>query len=195
MPPTVSTPLDERLLEELGGAGVDQEPVLRERDLLDADAPVEPLHGGADRLDAPQPGRGIDVGVAAHVGRAGGHHRLEQRRDAIDVRDAELAAPAQVVPDPVLERVAGRVRHPRSPVQGLVEMAVRVDQPREHEPPGEVEHLRVPVGEVGRDPRDRAVAHEDVRRPVEPQGRAPRSRRSGTDGPYDKRPPPVTAGP
>jgi hypothetical protein len=155
-----------RLLEQLGGAGIDQQPVLGKRDLLHLDAPAEPQRGGAHRLHAAKPDLGVDVGVAAHVRRAGGDHPLEQRRDAIDARDAELAAPPAVVRDPVRERVAGRVRHPRSSVQRLVEMAVRVDEPRQHQPTGHIEHLRLFDGDPRLDPLDHAVAHGHVRRSV-----------------------------
>ena len=49
-------------------------------------------------------------------------------------------------------------------------MAVRVDEPRQHEPVGHVEHLDV-RGEAGLDALDHPSAHQDVRGRVE----APRS--------------------
>ena len=69
----------ERLLQQLRGTRVGQEPVLGERHLLDGDPAVEPLDSGADGLDAAQPDLGIDVGVGAHVRGARGHHPLQQR--------------------------------------------------------------------------------------------------------------------
>jgi hypothetical protein len=164
-------PARERLFEQLGRAGVGQEPMLRERDLLDADETVELPRRRAHRLDAAQADLGVDVGVAAHVRRPGGDQRPQKRDDALDARYAQLAASPPVVRDPVLERVAGRVRHPRSAVQGLVEMAVRVDQARQHEPVRNVEHLDV-RGEAGLDALDHPSTHEHVGRSVESPGPA-----------------------
>ena len=44
---------------------------------------------------------------------------------------------------------------------------MRVDQPRQHEPAGDVEHVHALDGDAGLDPLDRTVAHEHVRGPVE----------------------------
>ena len=74
----------------------------------------------------------------------------------------ELRAPAPVVGDPILERVAGRVRHPRPAEQGLVEVAVGVHQPGEQEPPADVELLGAVRAVHRPDRRDPAVAHEHV---------------------------------
>ena len=131
------------------------------------DAPAEPLHRGAHRLDAAQPDLGIDVRVAAHVRRPGRHHPLQQRHDAIDARNAQLAAAPAIVGDPILERIAGGVRDPRPAVERLVEVAVRVDEPRQHESAGDVQHLGVARIDAGLDPLDGARADQHVRGRVE----------------------------
>ena len=152
----------QRLLEQFRGAGVGQHPVLRERHLLHRDPAVEPLDGRAHRLDAAQPDLGVDVGVAAHVRGPGRPPCAPAAPRCGRRRDAELAAAPALVGDPVGERVAGRVRHPRPAVQRLVEVAVRVDEPRQHQPAGHVEHLGVARDDAGLDPLDDAVAHQDV---------------------------------
>jgi hypothetical protein len=98
--------------------------------------------------------------VAADVGRAARHHALEQRDDTVHAGDAELAAAAAIVRDPVRERVARRVRHPRPAVERLVEVGVGVDEAGQHEPAADVDDLG--GLELGPDRRDDAVAHEDV---------------------------------
>jgi hypothetical protein len=94
---------------------------------------MTPTTRGAHRLDAAQPDLGIDVRVAAHVRRPVGHHPLQQRHDAIDAGNAQLSAAPAIVGDPILERIAGGVRDPRTAVERLVEVAVGVDQSRKGE--------------------------------------------------------------
>jgi hypothetical protein len=159
--------LPERLLEQLGGARVAQQPVLRERDLLHRDAPVEPLHRGAHRLDAAQPDLRIDVRVAPHVRRPRHHHPLQQRHNAIDARNAQLAAAPAIVGDPILERIAGRVRDPRPAVERLVEVAVSIDEPRQHEAAVNIQHLGIARIDAGLDPLDGSRADQHVRGSVE----------------------------
>ncbi len=86
----------ECLLEQLGGAGLAQDAVLRERHLLDVDPSAHPLDRLADRGHTGEAELGRDVGVAAHLRGTGGQHRLQQHGDAIHVRYAEAGRAAGV---------------------------------------------------------------------------------------------------
>ena len=164
-------------VEEVGGAGRGDDAVLGEGDLLDGHQVGQLRRHGRDHLDAAQPDLWVDVGVGAHVRRARGHHRPQQLADALLARDTELMPTGPVVRDPFRQRVPRRVRLPREAGQGLVEMAVRLDQPGQHQAPGDVDHLRslrslrgLRVGDGRSDPRHRPVAHEHVTpRPVTPR--------------------------
>ncbi len=152
--------------EQFRRPGVRDQPALREGHLLHGDPPTETLGGRSHGLHAPQPDLGIDVGVGANVGGASGHHAFEQGRDAVDIGEAELATPPTLVGDAIGQGIARRMRYPRPAIERLVEVAVRFDQPWEHEPILDIDHLD-PRGVGGPDktrfhPLDDSVAHQDV---------------------------------
>ena len=135
MPPTVSTPCAQRLLEQLGRARVGQQAVLREGDLLDVTRSVQPRGGGRarPRRRRARPRdrcrcacgrtwcrRPPSAPAARRCCPGSAAPARARRQRSLAIRSAS-ASPR-------------RVRHPRPAVQRLVEMAVRLDQPRQHEP-------------------------------------------------------------
>jgi hypothetical protein len=135
------------LLDQFRRSGTGQNAALREGDLLDGDPVGEPVRHGGDGGDPVQPHLGVDVGMGTHVRRARGDHALQQRRHPVHVGQAELATAASLVGDPIGQCIPGGVRDPRSAVQRLVQMAVRIDEPGKHETPGDVDDLAArPVG-------------------------------------------------
>ncbi|WP_165959477.1 hypothetical protein [Nonomuraea longispora] len=150
----------QRLFEQLGGARVGQHAVLREGDLTHVDRGT----GGrlAHGLHAAQPDLGVDVGAGAHMGGAGRAHELQQRADPLDARHARLAAAGEVVADAAGERVVGGVRHPGPAVEGLVEVAVGLDEAGQHQLTRDVDHVGGGRVHTLADPGDPAVADEDV---------------------------------
>ena len=76
------------------------------------------------------------------------------------------------------QRIAGRVRDPRPAVERLVEVAVRIDEPRQHESAVNIQHLGIALIDAG-SIRSMAPARISTSAGAsKPHGRAPRSSRS-----------------
>ena len=172
----------QRLLDQLGGARVPQDAVLREGDHRDVDPPPELLPGGEHRLDADQPGRGVDVGERLHVQDAVaqpvGQRLPDVRQEGLDPvvlldRAGEVDA-AGGVGHPV-----GRVRLQRGVADQrqrahLVQVQVGVDERLGHQPATGLDD--VGVGRHGQRPgrhqrRDPAAGAVDVHHPSVAQPR------------------------
>ena len=128
-PPTISQPALIACVHQLQRAGPAQQPRLREGDELDVDdvAPVVARRHHA--LDAPQPVLGVDIDMAADMGRA--HQRATARLPGRLARrlDVEPLLVHALIVDLVEQPRADLVGVPGQAPQALVEMGVRLDQP------------------------------------------------------------------
>jgi hypothetical protein len=164
----------ERLVQQLQRARPAEDAVLGEGDLLDIDETLDGLGRLAHGVEPVQADPGVHVGVGADPCGAEGSHVPQQGRGVLGAGQGELLTPGTLVRDPVHEPGAGRVRHPLGAPQGLVHVAVGVDQAGEGEPAAAVLDADVDSGCLDPGPGlpDVAVLDQDVHGPVGCVGQA-----------------------
>ena len=165
IPPTRSAPARIAASSSSSGAGVAEDPRLREGHDLHAAAGGMGVAGGEHAFQSLQPAVAVDLGVAANDRRARGDRRPERPRGAGRHVVAGRPPVRPVVLDQPGEARSGRVRAERQTEPRRVEVGVGVGQRRQQHAARAVDGRQVRVvghDAVGTDRRDAAGADEHV---------------------------------
>ncbi len=158
-----------RRVEQVEDAGAAHDAALRKGDDLHAHPAAVPLARRQHPVELLKAAFEIDVDMGAQMRCAARHARLDQ------ITGAFLGGDRQVWQDPFVRLDAAhpgrsrRMRHPRQPHHGLVEVHVTIDEARQHQIAADIE-LRHPVRQRRRrafaDGRDTPAGEPDIDEPT-----------------------------
>ncbi len=122
--------------DQLEGSGPDQQTALRKRDDLDRNRGRQIVTRAQHAFQTRQSDIGIDIDKSAHVGRPSRDHPLDGPCRLLARIDPPFDSQPPLVVDHLLDTGPDLVAIPSETQQTLVDMRVRIDEPRkEHSPP------------------------------------------------------------